>query len=76
MKFYGFRPLVAINRFDSDTMAEIDLLMKHCESQKVVAALNEAWAKGGEGAIDLAHKVLETLNNCTDCFKPLYDLSW
>jgi formate--tetrahydrofolate ligase len=76
MKFYGFRPVVAINRFDSDTMAEIDLLMKHCESQKVVVALNESWSKGGKGAIDLAKKVLERVINCPDCFRPLYELSW
>lgn len=76
MKFFGFRPVIAINRFDTDTDAEIELLTKHCEEQNVVVALNESWAKGGEGAIDLANKVLEAVNNCTDCFKPLYDLSW
>jgi formate--tetrahydrofolate ligase len=76
MKLYGFRPVVAINRFDFDTTAEINLLIKHCESQNVTVALNEAWAKGGEGALDLALKVSEAIENCTDCFEPLYDLSW
>ena len=76
MKFYGFRPVVALNRFDSDTMAEIDLLMKHCESQNVAVALNESWSKGGEGAIDLAEKVMERVINSPDCFRPLYELSW
>ncbi len=76
MKMYGFRPIVALNRFDSDTIDEIDLLSKHCESQNAVMSLNESWAKGGEGAIDLANKVLESIDYCTDCFKPLYDLSW
>jgi formate--tetrahydrofolate ligase len=76
MKMYGFNPIVAINRFDSDTKDETDLLLKHCESLNVVAAINESWAKGGEGALDLAKKVLETINNGSDCFKPLYDLSW
>ena len=76
MKFYGFRPVVAINRFNTDTMAEIDLLMKYCESQNVIVALNESWSKGGEGAIDLAEKVLERVNNRPDCFRPLYELSW
>jgi formate--tetrahydrofolate ligase len=76
MKFYGFKPVVAINRFDSDTTAEIDLLLKYCESQNVIVALNESWAKGGEGAVNLAHKVLEAVSNCHNCFKPLYDLSW
>jgi formate--tetrahydrofolate ligase len=76
MKFYGFRPVVALNRFDSDTMAEIDLLMKHCESQNVAVALNESWSKGGKGAIDLAEKVMERVTNSPDCFRPLYELSW
>jgi formate--tetrahydrofolate ligase len=57
-------------------MAEIDLLMKHCESQKVVVALNESWSKGGAGAIDLAEKVLERVADSPDCFRPLYELSW
>ena len=76
MKFYGFRPVIAVNRFDADTHAEIELLMKHCESQNVVVALNESWAKGGAGAIDLAEKVLERIINCPECFRPLYELSW
>jgi formate--tetrahydrofolate ligase len=76
MKFFGFRPVVAINKFDTDTAAEIDLLTKHCEAQNVIISLNESWGKGGEGAIDLAHKVVAAVNSCTDCFKPLYDLSW
>jgi formate--tetrahydrofolate ligase len=76
MKFYGFRPVVAVNRFDADTRAEIDLLIKHCESQNVAVALNESWSKGGTGAIDLAEKVLERIANSPDCFRPLYELSW
>jgi Formyltetrahydrofolate synthetase len=76
MKFYGFRPVVALNRFDFDTMPEIDLLMKHCESQNVAVALNESWSKGGKGAIDLAEKVMERVTNSPDCFRPLYELSW
>jgi formate--tetrahydrofolate ligase len=76
MKFYGFRPVIAINRFDSDTVAELDLLIKHCDSQSVVVAINESWARGGKGAIDLAEKVLERINNSPDCFRPLYELSW
>jgi formate--tetrahydrofolate ligase len=76
MKYFGFNPIVAINRFDSDTEAELDLLSMHCKSQNVKVTVNEAWARGGEGAVDLAHKVLESVNDYTDSFKPLYDLSW
>jgi formate--tetrahydrofolate ligase len=76
MKFYGFMPVVAVNRFDSDTMAEMDLLIKHCESHNVIVSINESWSKGGEGALDLANKVLERVGNSPDCFRPLYELSW
>ena len=76
MKYFGFNPIVAINRFDSDTDNELGLLMKHCKSQNVKVAVNEAWAKGGEGAIELANKVIESVKDCSDCFRPLYDLSW
>ncbi len=76
MKYFGFRPVVAVNRFDSDTEAELALLVNHCESQKIKVSINESWAKGGEGAVDLAYKVLDSVKNCPDCFKPLYDLSW
>jgi formate--tetrahydrofolate ligase len=51
MKYYGFRPVIAINRFDSDTSAEIDLLIKHCESQKVAVALNHGQRAGKELSI-------------------------
>ena len=76
MKYFGFSPIVAINRFDSDTPAELDLLIKHCRSQNVKVAVNESWARGGEGAVDLAKQVVEAVTDCTDCFKPLYELSW
>jgi len=76
MKYFGFRPLIAINRFDTDTKAELDLLTSHCTMRNVRVSLNEAWSKGGEGAVDLAKKVLEELSDCTNCFKPLYDLEW
>jgi formate--tetrahydrofolate ligase len=46
MRYFGFRPVIAINRFDSDTAAELDLLIKHCELRNVKVALNEAWAEG------------------------------
>jgi formate--tetrahydrofolate ligase len=76
MKYFGFNPVIAINRFDSDTDTELDLLVRHCKSQNVKVAVNEAWAKGGEGALELADKILESVNDCTNCYKPLYDLSW
>lgn len=76
MRLYGFNPVVAINKFDSDTEAEIDLLMKHCTQQKVNVALNDSWSKGGKGAIDLANMIVEAVKDCPGCLKPLYDLDW
>ena len=76
MHYYGFRPVVAINRFSSDTDAEIDLVKKYCEEHNVRVAVNTAWADGGKGAVELAEAVIDATEACTDCFTPLYDLSW
>jgi len=76
MKYFGFNPIVAVNRFDSDTDEEMELLVKHCKSQNVKVAINDSGQRGGEGAVELANKVLESMSDCPDCFKPLYDLSW
>lgn len=76
MKLFGFNPVVALNKFDSDTNEEIDLLTRHCDKQEVKVALNNSWAKGGEGAVDLARMVLEAVSDSGNCFKPLYELSW
>jgi formate--tetrahydrofolate ligase len=73
---FGFRPVVALNKFSSDTQVEIDLLFEHCNNQGVKVALNNSWAKGGEGAVDLARMVMEEISDSRNCFKPLYDLSW
>ena len=76
IKYFGFNPVIAVNRFDSDTDSELELLSMHCKSQNVKIAVNESWARGGAGAVELAEKVLESVNDCPDCFKPLYELSW
>ena len=76
MNHFGYSPVISVNRFDSDTDAELELLLRHCKEQNVKAAINEGWSRGGDGALDLANKVLESVKDCPDCFKPLYDLSW
>jgi len=76
MHYYGFRPVVAINRFDTDTDAEIALVKTYCEEHNVRVAVNTAWADGGKGAVELAGAVLEATEACTDCFTPLYAMSW
>ena len=76
MSYYGFRPVVAINRFSSDTDAEIELLKNHCEKLDSPVAVNNAWEKGGEGAVELAEKVIDAAQACPTCFRPLYEMDW
>lgn len=76
MRYYGFNPVIAINKFSTDTDSEIDLLKEHCTFRNVPVALNEAWAKGGEGAIELADMIVKAINNGPVYLKPLYDLDW
>ncbi len=76
MQLFGFNPIVAVNKFASDTDSEIDLLIRHCGRLKIKVAINNSWEKGGEGALDLAQMVLEAVEDNTNCFKPIYELSW
>ena len=59
MRKYGVPVVVAINRFLTDTDQEIEVLAECCRRLGVEYSLSEAFAKGGEGAVDLAHKVVE-----------------
>jgi formate--tetrahydrofolate ligase len=76
MQLFGFKPVVAINRFPSDTQAEVEMVRAHCEQMGVDVALSDGWAKGGEGAIELAEKVVEATKRCPSCFNPIYDFEW
>ena len=55
---YGLPCVVAINRFPTDTQAELDLIAEECEKVGVNVKLSEVWARGGEGALELADEVL------------------
>lgn len=72
VKKYGLPIVVTLNSFTTDTQEEIDFIREKCESIGVHFALSEVWAKGGEGGIELANKVLEALKEPSD-FKFLYD---
>ncbi len=76
MKMFGFTPVVAINKFDTDSDEEIQVIEDFCNSQKVPMAVNESWAKGSGGAVALAEAVINEAKSCPSCFKPLYDKSW
>ncbi|MDX8343838.1 formate--tetrahydrofolate ligase [Rossellomorea sp. YZS02] len=67
--------VVAVNRFVTDSELEIDTLINWCENQEVEVSLTDVWAKGGEGGIDLAQKVLHEIERNKGEFTPLYELS-
>ena len=74
-KGFGLPAVVAINRFPTDTEAELKLVEDKCRQLGVNVALSEVWGKGGEGGIALAEKVLETFEKRESNFKVLYDES-
>ena len=63
---YGLPCVVAINRFPSDTQAELDLIASECEKLGVNVRLSEVWAKGGEGALELADEVVRLVEEPSD----------
>lgn len=75
MRKYDVPVLVGINRFLSDTDAEIALLTKLCEDYGVDVALNNCWAEGGQGGLDMGRKVLQLLAQPKTPYKPLYDVN-
>ena len=71
---FGVPCVVTLNRFVTDTDAELDFVKKFCEERGCDFALSEVWEHGGEGGIALAEKVLNTLENKESKFAPLYDI--
>jgi formate--tetrahydrofolate ligase len=61
LQSFGQTVVVCFNKFSSDTEEEINLVREHCAEMGVSFALNNAWAEGGEGAVDLANLVVETI---------------
>lgn len=70
---YGVPVVVTLNSFVTDTPAEIGFVKEFCEAKSCEFALSEVWAKGGEGGIALAEKVLETLEKRKSNFRLLYE---
>lgn len=73
IKQYNVPLVVALNRFTSDSEEEIGLVKKYCEDKGVAFEINESWAKGGQGAADLARSVVKLINNKND-YHPLYSI--
>ncbi len=70
---FGVPVVVTLNSFVTDTKEEIAFVENFCKERNCEFALSEVWEKGGEGGIELAKKVLDTLDHKEAYFKPLYD---
>lgn len=70
---FGIPAIVAINKFPTDTEAELNYIIERCKSLGSEAILTEVWGKGGEGGEDLAKRVIEIVENKESNFKLLYD---
>ncbi|MDR1341472.1 MAG: formate--tetrahydrofolate ligase [Prevotellaceae bacterium] len=76
MKQFEVCPIVAINKFATDTEEEIQFVMDFCRQLGVQACVADVWAKGGEGALELARNVVKIAGVCTSKYKPLYEWEW
>ena len=72
---YKLPLVVAINKFVTDTDEQIAMIEKFCNERGVEVSLCEVWAKGGEGGIDLAEKVLKAIDNNKTEFDYFYDIN-
>ena len=73
VKKFGVPIAVTLNRFITDTEAELEFVKRFCEDRDCDFALADVWEKGGEGGRELAKAVLHTLETKPANFKPLYD---
>ncbi len=76
MKKFNICPVVAINKFESDTEEEIAYLAQKCNELEVPMEVAEVWAKGGAGAENLAKLVAKVAEQCSCTLKPLYEWEW
>ena len=75
MRLFDVPVVVGINKFISDTDEEIATLRELCEDHGVEVALNNCWAEGGKGGVEMGEKVLKLLQQPKTPYKPLYDVN-
>lgn len=75
MRQFDVPVLVGINKFSSDTDEEIATLRSLCEEYGVEVALNNCWAEGGKGGLEMGEKVVQLLQQSQTSYKPLYDVN-
>lgn len=73
IKSFGLPPVVSINRFISDTEAELQLVFDAVKALGAKVAVAEGWAKGGDGMKELAERVVEAIESCEGNYIPTYD---
>lgn len=75
MQKYGLQVIVAVNRFGTDTEAELEVITEYCRNMGVEVSMCEVFAKGGDGGVDLANKIVDVIDNNdgSGSFKPIYD---
>lgn len=74
IRLFNLAPVVAINKFTSDSSGELDFIRDYCRSAGVPAAVADVWGQGGAGALELAEIVIEKAA-ASSGFKPLYELA-
>ena len=74
IKAFNLTPIVAINRFATDSEEELQYVKQYCEELGVAVSISNVWGEGGKGAEELAELVVEAASKCCNQFKPLYEL--
>ncbi len=70
---FGVPAVIAINKFISDTEEEIEFIKKYCKELGAEVSIAEVWEKGGNGGLELADKVLDTIESKESKFNPIYE---
>ena len=72
---YGVPVVVTLNEFVSDTKEEIEFIIDFCENHNCKFALSKVWENGGDGGVELAKKVINTIEETDSNFAPIYDVN-
>lgn len=72
VKLFGVPVVVTLNHFVTDSEAEVNFIKEFCESRNCEFAISKVWEEGGKGGVELAKKILYTLENKESHFTPLY----
>ncbi|MDR1723369.1 MAG: formate--tetrahydrofolate ligase [Tannerella sp.] len=74
IKVFNLEPVVAVNKFTSDSQEELDYICSRCREMGVPVSIADVWAQGGAGAVELAEIIVEKATAHSSRFKPLYEL--